>query len=247
MKTETKQSTNPDKKLPMLKMRELTEASGVSKATILYYINVGLLPKPVKTNTNVSFYPPSMVEKIRFIKQLQTTHRMSLDQIKNIINARDKGKEVSLLIEMNEVVFGQSDGVQMDKAAFCTATDLSMDELGVALKNQFLVPREEGIFDSEDIAVGCVLKRCYELGLQTEDISYYPEMAKKIVDQEMKIRDKLTRKKPFDDVLSITLELTKIARSFRGYIIDRTFQREAAKQQFVEENRIKNGKKAGSS
>jgi len=232
MKSKKKQGTKSKIDPPMLKMRELTEATGVSKATILYYINVGLLPKPVKTNTNVSFYPPSLVEEIRFIKQLQTTHRMSLEQIKNIIKAREKGKEVSLLIEMNEVVFGQSDLVQMDKAGFCTATGLSMKELNAALEHQLLVPRKEGVFDSEDIAVGCVLKRCYDLGLNMEDIAYYPKMAKKIVDYEMEVREKLTHQKPFDDVLSITLELTKIARSFRGYIIDRTFQKEAAKQQF---------------
>ena len=40
---------------PMLKMKELMEATGVTKATILHYVKEGLLPEPVKTGRNMAY------------------------------------------------------------------------------------------------------------------------------------------------------------------------------------------------
>lgn len=227
---------NPIDNGPMLKMKELVEATGLSKATILYYINVGLLPKPVKTNPNVAYYPSSYVETLGFIKQLQTRHRLSLSQIKGILKEKNRGREVSPLIELNEVVFGQKEEISYDFKAFAAACGLDRKNLDLALELRLLNPKDKNRFDSEDIAVGRLLKRCMELGLKLEDLDYYPRLAAEIVDHEMEVRKSIIQDKSFEEILSITLEVTSIARSFRGYVIDRIFQQKVSMQQLNGKN-----------
>jgi DNA-binding transcriptional MerR regulator len=69
----------------MLKMKELSEASGVSAGTIKHYLREGLLPEPVKTSRNMAYYPPEFVERIRLIKQLQEERFMPLKLIREVL------------------------------------------------------------------------------------------------------------------------------------------------------------------
>ncbi len=221
---------NPIDDGPMFKMKELVEATGISKATILYYINEGLLPKPVKTNTNVAFYPSSFVEKLEFIKQLQSRNRLSLAQIKVIIKEKEKGREVTPLIELNDVVFGQKEDNTLNREQFCKNTGLSKKRVADALRLKLLNPKNKRQFDSEDVAVGRILKRILDLGLSFEELEYYPRLARQIVEQETSIRRKVIKDKSFNEMLALTMEMTGIARSFRGYVIDRIFQERVGKQ-----------------
>ena len=41
---------------PFLKMREVVNATGVPKSTIILYVNTGLLPQPVRTQRNMAYY-----------------------------------------------------------------------------------------------------------------------------------------------------------------------------------------------
>lgn len=71
---------------PLLRMRELAEASGVPAATIKHYLREGLLPEPVRTSRNMAYYPPEFVERIRLIKQLQEERFMPLRAIKSVLD-----------------------------------------------------------------------------------------------------------------------------------------------------------------
>jgi len=46
----------------LLKMSELAQRSGVSTGTIKHYLREGLLPEPVKTSRNMSYYPEEFVD-----------------------------------------------------------------------------------------------------------------------------------------------------------------------------------------
>ncbi len=215
---------------PMLKMRELAEATGVKKPTILFYINEGLLPKPVKTSPNVSFYPHSFIERINLIRTLQSKHRLSLVRIKEILAERDNGKEIAPLIELNEVVFGSNDPVQLDLDSFCQKTGLNTEQVEQATANELLIPQRPDSFDSEDLAMGNVLKQCFEFGLSFENVTFYTKMGKEIVKEEMSIHKQLLKEEPFEKAVTTTLELTRIARTMRGYVIDRLFQKDARRK-----------------
>jgi hypothetical protein len=79
-------------------------------------------------------------------------------------------------------------------------------------------------FDSEDLIIGRLLKRLRELGLTPAEASFYPRLAREMVNFEMAIRNRLVKGLSLEDNATLTLELTRGARALRPYIIDRIFQ-----------------------
>ena len=84
----------------LLKISELAEQSGVSAGTIKHYLREGLLPEPVKTSRNMSYYPPDFVERIRLIKQLQEERFMPLKLIKSMLD--DEPERARKLVELED-------------------------------------------------------------------------------------------------------------------------------------------------
>jgi len=216
-----------DAQAPMLKMKALMDATGVSKATIAHYVKEGLLPLPVRKGRNMAYYDASCVERVLFIKKMQANHRLPLSQIKLILDQRDKGREVTPLIELKEVIFGMNGPVRLDLKAFCKATGLSAEGVEKCLAANLLKPREKGHFDPEDVAAGQVLRVCIDLGISVEEAEFYPRLAETVVDKEMAIRKRLVKKKPYEEAIHTTMELTRVARTLRAYIFDRVFQERA--------------------
>ena len=93
-------------------------------------------------------------------------------------------------------------------------------------RRRLLIPLEDGHFDAQDVALGRLLARGLALGIAPADLDFYPRLAAEIVDQEVALRNRHTRRMGFEKNAGVTLELTGIARSLRAYVIDRTMQRE---------------------
>jgi DNA-binding transcriptional MerR regulator len=83
----------------VFKMAELVRRTGLKDKTIHFYINNGLLPKPLKTERNVAYYDESYVERIRQIKELQLKYFLPLGVIREILltNAEMSTAEMDLL------------------------------------------------------------------------------------------------------------------------------------------------------
>ena len=86
----------------LLKMSDLIERTGVRRQTIHYYINKGLLPRPIKTSKNMAYYEESYVERIRLIKELQLKKFLPLNVIRDILS-RTEGKLSSSELDVIKV------------------------------------------------------------------------------------------------------------------------------------------------
>ena len=53
-----------------MQMKQLTEAAGVTKATIQFYIKEGLIAKPIKTYANMAYYDETHWNAIRLVREL---------------------------------------------------------------------------------------------------------------------------------------------------------------------------------
>ena len=101
----------------LLRMRELAEASGVSAGTIKHYLREGLLPEPVKTSRNMSWYPPEFVERIRLIKQLQEERFMPLKAIKAVLD--EDPERAHALVELEDRILERArsdEGARVSRA-----------------------------------------------------------------------------------------------------------------------------------
>jgi DNA-binding transcriptional MerR regulator len=209
---------------PLLKMQELTKATGVPKSTILHYVNEGLLPEPVKTSPNMAYYDPDSVERIRFIKSMQNNHRLPLTKIKSLIRCRDEGQDITLRTLLSQTIFGRASGEMLDRSAYCRATGLTSEQVDDLTKADMLLPLESGLFDEEDVGIGNIYAEGLSRGMTVDDMDFYPKLAKQIVDEEMRLRRRLTHHLPEEVDAGLSIQLVQTARAIRTYVIDRLFQ-----------------------
>lgn len=66
----------------LMKIGQLSLASGVSKSSIHHYLNIGLLDEPIRAGLNLHLYGPSHLERLREIKVLRESRKLPLKEIK---------------------------------------------------------------------------------------------------------------------------------------------------------------------
>lgn len=67
-----------------LKIGELAQKTGITKRTIDYYTNIGLL-EAERSESNYRFYDPAMIDRLYFIEQ-RKQEGLSLGEIQNALN-----------------------------------------------------------------------------------------------------------------------------------------------------------------
>ena len=80
----------------LLKVSQVSRATGVSTSAINYYVRIGLLPPPVKTHKNMAYYDPSYIQMINYVKRLQLQKHLPLERIKEIM-----AKKIEIWSEMS--------------------------------------------------------------------------------------------------------------------------------------------------
>ena len=214
---------------PGLRMKELVKETGVPKSTILHYLNQDLLPQPQKTSPNMAYYDPACTDRIQYIQHLQRRHRLSLSEIKQMMESKGQNLDFSIFSELDTIIFGRTQNGQLLNASeFCKATGLDRKQLKSLLEAKLLLPLQKNRFDPQDIGMGKMYATVSALGLSSEDMTEYVALCEKIVDHEMAIRKRLTHHLPYDEDAALTIELVKSARMMRAYLIDRLFQRRVA-------------------
>jgi len=210
---------------PYHKMKDLVVATGIPKSTILLYVNKGLLPQPLRPVSNVAYYHPDCVPRIAFIRRIQSSHRLPLAAIKGLLKEMDRGKDVNALLDLQTLLFAGGNDKRLDTRDLIIKTGLSVNQVEALINARLLVPLEDGRFNREDVAIGKLLKTGLQLGLQIEELTFYPRLADQIVENELGLRLRHTRDLAFDEDAVRTLEMTHVARGLRAYIIDRVMQR----------------------
>jgi DNA-binding transcriptional MerR regulator len=220
-------------------MKDLVKDTGVPKSTILHYLHQGLLPEPIKTSPNMAYYPPEILDRIRFIQHMQRHHRLLLSEIKQILESKVGEVDLPIRLELHDIIFGQSrqEGL-LETSAFCRTTGLTEQQLNDLLRARLLMPLNEGWFDQEDVNMGQMYARRFSRGAHMEDIKYYVELGEKIVDQEMALRRRMTGHLPDEEDAALTIEMVKSARMCRAYIIDRLFQHRVAAMRDLKEEEV---------
>jgi DNA-binding transcriptional MerR regulator len=75
---------------PTYQIGELAARSGLTADTLRYYERLGLLSPPQRTSGGFRVYPPTALDRLRFIKQAQTLG-LSLQEIRDLVSYTDRG------------------------------------------------------------------------------------------------------------------------------------------------------------
>jgi DNA-binding transcriptional MerR regulator len=208
------------------RMQDLVKATGTPKSTILFYLAQGLLPQPERTGPNTAAYDPACVERIRFIRQLQASHRLTLAEIRERLETETEGG-LEAHFKLGETISGapgRGDG--LDRQGFCRATGLHPSEVDELMRVRLLHPLAEERFDTDDVAMGRMYRSALDSGIRPRDFSYYAELGDSIVAAEMALRRRVTARLPRARGAAATTALLRCARMCRAYVIDRIFRKQ---------------------
>lgn len=79
-----------------MRMAELARASGVSVATIKFYLREGLLPEGRRTSPNQAQYDDTHVQRLRLIRALVTVGGLSLAATRDVLGSIDRPAQPTL-------------------------------------------------------------------------------------------------------------------------------------------------------
>lgn len=158
-----------DKTAPKaMKMKELSEATGVNSATIRYYINQGLLPQPHKTHKNMAYYDERYIALVNLVKKLQKEYFLPLDVIKQAIDEVGHDRAPYMVHEIVDKLVQDKEGTwsgpadpnhekAMSRAELVAASGLCAKDFDAAVEAGFLLKNDSGLFDRENIQVAMML------------------------------------------------------------------------------------------
>ncbi len=217
-----------------LKIGEIAKRSNVPASTIRYYVAQGLLPRPEKTNEKMAYYDETCVDRLRAIQELKERRYYPLYLIKNILRRMDEGLNLTEAETIENAVFGQPEKTGSNllaQSAFLSETGLTESELKLAEKLGILIPfshnGDRPLYNQEDVRVGRDgIRKLASLGMKLQDLSFWKEYGKKIVDREMALRRKIVAGKATRENVAITAELTRVGNFYRDYILRRLFQKQ---------------------
>ncbi|MFO8049296.1 MAG: MerR family transcriptional regulator [Desulfosudaceae bacterium] len=187
----------------LMKMKELSDATGVNSATIRYYINQGLLPRPYKTHKNMAYYDRNYIDLIGLIKKLQKEYFLPLEIIKEKINELGHKKAPYMVQEIIDRLTREKHIPQLpdsqdslDKKAITREellemTSLSEEDFEAALEVGFIAINDEGLIDGQYIEIGMILselrkhlspEKGFDIDFFTMHLKTLDELASKEVD-----------------------------------------------------------------
>jgi DNA-binding transcriptional MerR regulator len=186
-----------------MKMKELSEATGVKGHTIRFYISQGILPKPEKPHKNMAYYDEGYIGLIKTIKRFQKEHFLPLEVIKKAIDDLGFDQVPSKEDELTHKLFQakQLDWVEptsashpnkpVNKKALSEISKISPKDLERCLKAGILIQDESGLFDVQNVKVATLIAQlrqhlCDERGFSFDFIALHNNFFHEMADRQFK-------------------------------------------------------------
>jgi DNA-binding transcriptional MerR regulator len=160
-----------------MKIRELSQKTGVSKESIHYYIREGVLRRPRKSGKNTADYNNSYVEQINIIKNLRENYYLPIPVIKKIMSRMKKESPSEQVIsQLQSKYFRPLERLMLQEIAgrekFSKETGLGKKWLLMMEKWRVITPKiEDGtpIYSKDDVAIGKLIVDMDKLGFGPKD------------------------------------------------------------------------------
>lgn len=217
-------------KTKMMRMKELTEAAGVPRGTIQFYIRAGLIPRPIKQSPNSAFYTEEHLNDILLVKELQSKRFLPLSVIKEVMmggSGKLSVNEIKTLVELDGKVFSNiSESPELKPLTakqLSQKTGISLEDIEMMERFGVMTPVRKGktkLFQEDDIRVAECRVKLIEAGLKPEHgfhvsiIKVYKKIIETLVESESKIfTPLLTGKLKTDQIAEILETVTPIVNT----------------------------------
>jgi len=212
-----------------LKMKELEELTGETRATILYWLSQGLLPPPEKTSANMSWYDARYPKLIETIRLLQRRMNHSIADIRALVEKQ--GGPMALLNareKLDDFLFGGTSplSARMGRDELLEAVGLEPEVLDRMLELGILRPEKPVEFDEGDFNAASKVKALVALGIPLEDLAFYGKAADSVASREREMISREWEAVPPEDIEKAKLHAQRELSFARQYYFGRAFRRE---------------------
>ncbi len=171
-----------------LKMKELSEITGVSNSTILYYISLGLLPEPIKTSRNMAYYPDLYLRIIPVIRYLKENMHLPLETIKRLFdNIGYANISIEDALHYYETFFRPLDykgnTASYDRKEFVLNTSLEDTEITELESRKMIFPSVSGQYYYEDLLTAKAYKALNDFGISFASIERLSKIIKELANE----------------------------------------------------------------
>ncbi len=184
----------------MLKISEVSRRTGVSVATIHFYMREGLLPPPtLKTSRNMAYYDESFLARIRFIRGLQEERRLPLRVIHSLLSGGRSGDDgvYPSLVQLESIAVSarqsQATGESVPRAQVIERTRIDPRDLEDLIGLGVMTATGKGDdarFAPLDVAIAQTIASARALGLTRDlfpasDLALYQRALSALVAEEV--------------------------------------------------------------
>jgi DNA-binding transcriptional MerR regulator len=233
----------------LIRMKKLSEETGVPKGTIQFYIKEGLIPRPIKTHQNMAYYDENHLDAIRMIKELQSKRFLPLSVIRQIM-----GGKKDLTIEELKTVFAMDGNLfkhleekpkikPVMATKLCEWTGVPLKEIKELEKYGILHPSKKGnrmFYDEDDVRLVEIWAKVRKagftkaLGFDTEVVKILKDAIDGLVEEEARIvLRRIAGKVPPEKVVKMADDALQLGTTLMELLIRKAvleFARKYAKQ-----------------
>ncbi|MBE0608502.1 MAG: MerR family transcriptional regulator [Dehalococcoidia bacterium] len=162
-----------------MKISELSDQTGVSIATLKFYLREGLLRPGTLSAPNQADYGEAHVRRARLVRALREVAHLRIAQIAAIAGALDRGEE------LYEVMGVTVDSLGERPAAFTPAQQAAADDVDRLLATLGLPVREESLARQQLVVSFEAVREMLFPGLPVEALVPYARAAEDVVRAEV--------------------------------------------------------------
>jgi DNA-binding transcriptional MerR regulator len=213
----------------LYRIKEITQYTGVSKSTVLYYVSLGLLPEPIRTSKNMAYYPVSYLHIIPVIRYLQENMHLPLGVIKEVIDGigfeRVTIESALHYYETFLSPFKQGeDTVFYNSKEFIDNSNLESDEIHQLKSNGLLFLSGSEFYSSEDLLVANAYKKLRDYGITFSDIKRLGDMIKELAYEVHELYHENANGLNSEEEQKLTNVMYKELETIFGYLMSKYMQ-----------------------
>ena len=178
--------------MQLLKIGEVSRRSGVPMATLKFYLREGLIVPVRKSGKTMAWYDPSVVDRIRSIRELQERQFLPLDIIKETIDEATRADDDHAVTEAIASVLLRRGGQRSRSRDEVLAGGAKPSELEWLQRAGLAVPDDDGHYRGDDLALLSTLGQARRSGLAAEMLPFdilgdYLAAINKLVEVELRM------------------------------------------------------------
>ena len=201
----------------LIRIGELARRSKVPIATIKFYVREGLIAPSRKSGQTMSWYDPSLVERLRAIKELQLRQFLPLDVIKKMLARNEEASDDLAAAQAIAGVLARRGGRRARTRSEVLASGASAIELQWLAAAGLAVPGPDDVYRGDDLGVLATLGAARRAGIAAnmlpfEILNDYLAALRALVAVELRMfREGVIRRADRDDVARLTTAATELS------------------------------------